>query len=253
MSKHDKVIRPGTIQLDGLPADIFCSIDYREGRLSISGVEGPLPNGDCRGSCGQIDTHYRHRNPRDDDPRSAGYAIGPEDIQFASQWDAGLWWDFLAIWKRWHLNDMRAGCEHQRDWPLDEELELVELSWGDPYYRLRRQAEDGALYAAQYEEYARLHRLVQLATTAINRPKHPDLWGAEIQALLDQGWLKVDKIEKKTARWTRPSEHPRGLLAQPCDECGYKYGTAWLYEPVPDDVIEFINRLPHADRVPAWV
>lgn len=59
----------------------------------------------------------------------------------------------LAIWRRWHLNDMRAGCEHQR-------------------------------------------------------------------AL---GWNSYD-------------EHP----SEPCPTCGYKYGTAWLYEPIPEEIITTI-------------
>lgn len=36
---------------------IFCEIGFKDGRLSISGVEGPLHNGDARGSWGQINLH----------------------------------------------------------------------------------------------------------------------------------------------------------------------------------------------------
>lgn len=48
--------------------------------------------------------------------------------------------------------------------------------------------------------------------------------------------------------------HPEGLLAHPCDVCGYKYGTAWLYEPVPGDVLESIRNLPAGSRTlpKAW-
>lgn len=63
----------------------------------------------------------------------------------------------LSIWERWHLNGMRAGCEHQR-----------ELGW-----------------------------------TSYN--KHP---------------------------------------SEPCPTCGYKYGTSWLYEPLPPEVEEFVAELP---------
>lgn len=59
------------------------------------------------------------------------------------------------IWDRWHLNGMRAGCEHQREW----------------------------------------------------------------------GWTY--------------NEHP----SEPCPECGYKMGTAWLHEKLPAEIIQEISDL----------
>lgn len=29
--------------------------------------------------------------------------------------------EIVGVWKRWHLNGMNAGCEHQRDWPTSTE------------------------------------------------------------------------------------------------------------------------------------
>lgn len=65
--------------------------------------------------------------------------------------------ELVRLWDEWHLNDMRAGCEHQR-------------------------------------------------------------------AL---GWRRYD-------------DHP----SEPCPTCGYKYGTAWLYEAIPPVVLA---RLQTAD------
>jgi hypothetical protein len=46
MRKIDKVVRPGgTVR-----GSVFCRIQYDGKRLSITGVEGPMRNGDCRGS-----------------------------------------------------------------------------------------------------------------------------------------------------------------------------------------------------------
>lgn len=55
--------------------------------------------------------------------------------------------------------------------------------------------------------------------------------------------------------WVRRDEHPEGLLSHPCPECGYRYGTRWLREDVPDDVIAFLAALPdHSASVPtAWL
>ena len=94
----------------------------------------------------------------------------------------------LAIWQRWHLNDMRAGCEHQRaeQWdkrPLFEDKPL-------------------AAYVA-----------------------HPDG---------HHGWNMLVWV---------PEKHG-GLLGKPCDTCGYRYGSRWLYEPLPLDVVESLKAWP---------
>lgn len=49
------------------------------------------------------------------------------------------------------------------------------------------------------------------------------------------------KSKTQTAAWTRPDEHPDGILAKPCDECGYKYGTKWLHRPLPQSIIDEIK------------
>ena len=79
------------------------------------------------------------------------------------------------IWERWHLNDMRPGCEHQRDWDVSEVLTVGE--------------------------------------------------------------------KQKAAGWVYPTEHPKGLLCKPCEVCGYKYGSAWLREEVPADVLDYLKTL----------
>lgn len=79
----------------GSSGDVFVFLEYDEGKLSISGVEGPKSNGDCLGACGQIEL---------------------QDVtEFSTGWDEDMLDMFKAVWKRWHLNDMRPGCEHQRE------------------------------------------------------------------------------------------------------------------------------------------
>ena len=104
-----KTVRIGYLKEYG---NVYCRIEFEKGKLSISGVMGPMRNGDCRGGCGQIDMEFAHRNPADNDSRHSN-PIKPEDITFAPGWDAELWYDFLDTWKHWHLNDMKAGCELQ--------------------------------------------------------------------------------------------------------------------------------------------
>jgi hypothetical protein len=44
--------------------------------------------------------------------------------------------------------------------------------------------------------------------------------------------------------WVLPSEHPGGLLGQPCPVCGYAYGSEWLHEAVPASVLAAIAQFP---------
>lgn len=86
----------------------------------------------------------------------------------------------IEIWDRWHLNNMRAGCEHQRA-----------LGWD---------------------------------STVPLDPSKPVGWG-------------------NYATWKRHDEHPNGLLCKPCPVCGYEYGSAWLHEPLPQEVVDFVEGL----------
>ena len=141
-----KVINPGSITFSWskLPARVYVEIKYEDGNLSIHGVEGPLPSGNCRGSCGQILDDVRQVKP-------------------AKEWTYEMVSKLCDIWERWHLNSMRAGCEHQRN------------------------------------------------------------SGREFE------------------------------VGEPCPVCGYRYGSAWLREEVPQDVIGWLESLPDAKHQPAWV
>jgi len=181
MQPFTKVVRPGT----GPDGSVFCEIEFgNKGRLSISGVVGPKRNGDCRGGCGQIVDHLA------------------EDVSaFAPGWDIELLQRFADTWKRWHLNDMRAGCEHQRAEGWDKR--------------------------------------------PIDPNKPTNTYGKHFEGQKQDSWNLLG--------WITESEHPDGLMCRACPVCGYKYGTAWLKEEVPSDVIVFLQRLPDTDRQPAWV
>jgi hypothetical protein len=98
-----KVINP--IQKKGV-GSVFISITFKNGNLSISGVEGPMSNGDCKGSCGQIIGSLRN-----DDPSVWSFNEG---------WTPEMMQKLLEVWDCWHLNDMKAGTQKQdafiREW-----------------------------------------------------------------------------------------------------------------------------------------
>ncbi len=90
-----KIINIGKIE----HGQIFCKIEIKKDVLSISGVIGPMLSGNCKGACGQINSEIIENTGL---------------IKFAKGWNNLKLKGFLNIWDRWHLNDLRAGCQHQR-------------------------------------------------------------------------------------------------------------------------------------------
>ena len=179
-----KIVRIGTSETHaGRAYSVFVAAEWDGKRLSISGVEGPLTNGDALGSCGQICSEWDIR-------------------QYAPGWDAKKEAQLRDVWGRWHLSDMRANCEHQTGPEWDPSREIV-----TEFYEPNIPRYKGDTY---------------------NRPQ-----------------------TTTTAGWATQSEG--GILSKPCDVCGYHYGSAWLHEDVPAEVLEWLLALPDTDRRPAWV
>lgn len=232
-----KLLRLGTVRgfvpHEPPNLDFYVEVEHLTGRngdkweLSITSCVGPRANGDAWGG-------YNQSIP--DVEKFTGYAPG---------WDAAKVARLVEVWEAWHLNAMRAGCEHQRaNWNPSEEVEIVT-------YRLTSDAihEQGnierrikaalkARGAAAYEPGEK-----EIAELPFETTQTPD---ADSPA---SGRYEVHKRENKTTGWLRPTEHPRGLLMKPCEVCGYRYGSAWLYEPVPDAILDEIESWPDADTI----
>ena len=180
-----KIVNPCTVAMQCGRAtynvNAYAEITYKDGKLSIHGVVGPLPSGNCRGSAGQCQDEIRSGNP-------------------AAGWTREMLGRFCDVWNEWHLNDLRPYCEHQKA-----------LGWDK-----------------------------------IARKK------VEIRHISANAW-SPNTTSTELLGWLRPSEHPDGLLCKPCPVCGYEYGTAWKTDPIPQDVIDFLESLPESKRKPAWV
>jgi hypothetical protein len=93
----DKTLRIGNSRtFGGRVFGVYCRIQIRNEELSITGVEGPLPGGNCLGSAGQI----------------VADLLSVEDL--APGWTEELLVAFRNVWQKWHLNNMRAECGHQQ-------------------------------------------------------------------------------------------------------------------------------------------
>lgn len=121
LDSFTKVISPGTGRTQGGRAfGIFCKIIFAGGCLSITGVEGPLPSGNCLGSCGQIvdglEVAIVNRSPG---------------------WSPRMVARFVAYWRRWHFNGMRAGSPRQSDYLRKHPISVV---FPESRYEKERQA-----------------------------------------------------------------------------------------------------------------
>lgn len=175
------------------PGDTHIGQVRDAGCLSLTGQIGPKRNGDAEGSSGQIVDE-----------------LDPADFNsFAEGWSAELVDRVRETWKRWHLNDMRAGTPEQ-------EARLRELK-----YDRARHGSDHYPWAKAELERADLQPQVigtkeHTAETCPGRPCSTD----------------CDHVETLT----------------------YSYGSAWLSEVVPEDVLAFLKELPEvpARRVHPW-
>jgi hypothetical protein len=139
-----------------------------------------------------------------DDELRAEMARG--GIEYREGWDAETLARLLDAWDAWHLNDMRAGCEHQR--------------------------------AAGWKV---CHGYHSPGLTCKEEPKPGAASPEDVAAALDR--LRTDGIAL-VGGGGRAQRCELDAIGRPCPECGYKYGTAWLSEPVPADVLAFL-RDPH--------
>jgi len=100
-----KILCIGVVLMGKRGATTFFEINDERGYLSFSGVIGPLASGNARGGCGQIDMEFKHRHEADDDKRWS-HLITPEEIKFNSDWNTELWYQFLDLWKSFHMVDI---------------------------------------------------------------------------------------------------------------------------------------------------
>lgn len=154
-----------------------------------------------------------------------------------------LFEEIYDLWKHYHLNGMRPYCEHQKRLGWDElsRKKVTLYHWRlDPRVSTRqRKIEETALTALKQGNTVTLNsEQVQIAnlkyeivTDKSELPEPLTRFYVPCKPLY-QG--DHDHEEIKTLGWLRPSQHPDGLLGRPCPVCGYKYGTAWLHEEIPE-------------------
>jgi hypothetical protein len=191
-----------------------------------------MRNGDAWGSCGQCLDSLK--------------AIDA----YTEGWNAESAQKLFDIWERWHLNDMNAACAHQKgpEWDTSRMISFIGYKKTDKADALKKSAISGPLSKKEYkliEEFEKYHG------ESLNAEQVPK----EVKNLIKAGylepwhWSHIEKQER--AGWVNVKDG--GLLSKPCPVCGYKYGTAWIFEEVPSDVLAWLAALLDTRITPAWV
>ena len=219
----------------------FVEITYTEDeRLSLCGVVGPMSNGDCRGSAGQCTEAIRSGDPIASDG-----------------WTRAMVNRLCEIWDEWHLNVMHPYCIHQKGmgWREEAKLPLTKFS-----YILKRDIRKEKSEIERRSMAAlKAGETVKLSSEDASLLCLPEFFGTYDEGCHDGRYepfvscLTHSSTETTTRGWVSVNEDPRGLLGKPCPICGYKYGREWKKEKVPDEVINWLFKLPPTKVEPAWV
>lgn len=160
--------------------------------------------------------------------------------------------EIYRLWNLYHLNDMHPACQHQaaQGWEEIAKKKITLYHWRMTPEALAEQksAEKAALIALRCGEtfkptikqrfFAALPYSITTHTETLPedkakyyQPKKPLYNG-------DKG-----HTEEKALGWLHENEHPDGILSKACPVCGYKYGTAWKYFPIPAEDEAIIYKL----------
>jgi hypothetical protein len=219
-------LNPGTTA-SGL---LFVTIKWDGTRLSFTGVEGPQRSGNCVGSVGQC------------------FRALDDVVSFADGWDAVRARVLRGLWDRWHLNDMRPGCIHQRRWDTTTKVTLYTYRLNSATQKARRDLEQEVRVAVKRGETF----MPKAAQARLMNAPYEIVTDGDAEHCIDPIWYELHKTEDKAAGWVRPTEHPDGLLCKPCPTCGYEYGSQWLHEAVPPQVIAYLASLPVTTTPNPW-
>lgn len=224
-------------------SDAFCKIKYVNGELSITGVIGPMSNGNCRGAAGQCIDEIRKGKP-------------------IKNWTEEMLLQFCDVWESYHLNHMRPYCKHQKELGWDK-LALVKVTLFQ--YQLTEEtrkeinlAKMVAINAIKMgQTFTPTVEQTMLVNLSFTLTSHTDL-PREIAGYYEPrgslfGGDYNKASETKILGLLYPKEHPHGILTKPCPICGYKYGSGWEMEEIPKEIIDWLFSLPEADVNPAWI
>jgi hypothetical protein len=155
--------------------------------------------------------------------------------------DKKLFIQIMELWEKWHLNDMNAGCEHQRaDKWGEEKLNIAHLKLNYTTSRMQSDIKSRAMKALEVNGKAEISALEQ---ELLQLEYFREIPAELVELPLYKQYYQVEKIEETTSGWTSEDKHPKGVLSKACSICGYKYGTAWVYRAIDKKDLKAIMEL----------
>lgn len=164
----------------------------------------------------------------------------------------------------WHLNDMKAGCEHQeklgwghgktialtKDTLTAVQSEVIEADLDKQYkekieklFKPQWEAATGSEFGAQ--RALRLIKAPGEGVTLYDVEQMLSEWNRKMHPSIAR---KVEAAIKANLRKENPPpvfDHAVYVdsLGAPCPECGYKYGTQWLKRDLPMEIINLAHNV----------
>lgn len=143
------------------------------------------------------------------------------------------------LWKLYHLNDMHAECEHQRElgWEEIAEEQIYLYHWSLNIETIRQQddikklalnaVKKGETFTPTKEQSWSYNLDYRITTEIDELPEELKQYYKSSEGIC------CEHVETKNASSVYEKDHSKGILCKPCPVCGYKYGSSWLYEPIP--------------------
>ena len=160
--------------------------------------------------------------------------------------------EILRLWELYHLNDMHPECVHQHaeGWHnrASEKVTLYHWRMTQEASKEQKEAEKAALSALRAgESFTPTEQQKFIANLSYSLTTHTNTPPADVAKYYEpkKPLFAGDKghEEIKALGWLREDEHPEGILSRACPVCGYKYGTSWVYFPIPAEDEEIIYKL----------
>lgn len=230
-----RILMPGTTEYGHL----YITVEITQKKnnpgptLSIVGVEGPKSDGNAKGSCGQCIDALSNI------------------INYSDGWTPKMVSELRSIWRQWHLNDMRPGCEHVQPPEDGTRISVVSYRPSDRFYFYEKSFKDAAVSGPRHpDEYAKYKEISDKVNKFCYWTSPPFKTREEYKALerelLDDSWIRIDKVESSYPGHVWFQQHDDALLLKPCPICGYKWGSGWRFEPLPNDVLKKLMSYPSA-------
>lgn len=151
--------------------------------------------------------------------------------------------EILRLWELYHLNDMHPECEHQAaaGWRNEaaKKVNLYKFTMTTEAISEQHKIKNAVIQAAKDGESLRLSKEKRLVLSLdYSITTHSDTLPETLAP-----YYKLKETEIKALGWLKETEHPNGILSKPCPVCGYKYGSSWVYFPIPENDEKIIIEL----------